>query len=295
MKRHAGKTNIGILLLALIVALGGMGVAFAAWTDIITIQGTITTATIDWELGNDTFTWECEPSEETAWAIGPDSIEYEGPGGGWASYFAYTIGDPTLTVPLLAGQTILVGNVTVSTSGSNLIVEYDTLAYGWKMTETHIYIDAEPPPKMAPGSFDYGHDPIDPAVTSASYAIPILPEWGDEVYIAAHAVVTEGSGDCGGQAWTIDHSVVVTLTGATAGSSGQLCFKIHNIGTIPIRIKPIVIDSPAGVTVELLTPDPAGTQLHPSESVPVCLSILVTSSGTYTVTITVDAVQWNLY
>lgn len=299
MKGHAGKT--GILILALIVALGGMGVAFAAWTDIITIQGTITTADIDWELTDVDFSWECEPRSETAWAIGPDSIEYEGPGGGWASYFPYTIGD-TLTVPLLAAQTIPVGNVTVSTQtvgdDDYLIVEYDTTSSGWKMTETHVYVGAEPPPKMAPGSLTDGHDPLDPAVTTDSYQFLIPEWWCDKVYIAAHAVVTDGSGDCGVQYWSIvDHSIVVTLTDVPAGASGQLCFNIRNIGTIPIRISDIVIDSPAGVTVLLVPPDPTGTQLHPGESLPapVCVSIDVTSTGTYTVTITVDAVQWNMY
>ena len=302
MKRHAGKTKIGILLLALIVALGGMGVAFAAWTDIITIQGTITTATIDWELGNDTFTWECEPSEETAWAIGPDSIEYEGPGGGWASYFAYTIGDPTLTVPLLAGQTELVGEVRVSTEGDSLIIDYTTF-YGWEMTETHVYVSTDAPPKMAPGPFDYGHDTIDPSVTDIFYTIPLAALGvgeDDEVYIAAQAVVTDWSGDCDVQPPTIvDHSVVVTLIDVSQGSWGDLCFKIHNSGTIPIRISDIgssvVPDDPVGVTVELTT-DPTDTQLHPGDDpVPVCVRIDVTASGTYTVTITVNAVQWNLY
>ena len=297
MKRHAGKT--GILILALIVALGGTGAAFAAWTDIITIQGTITTATIDWELTDVTFSWECEPRSETAWAIADRSFEYEYQGGGWGQYFTYNIGD-TVTVPLYAAQTELVGEVRISTQtvgdDDYLIVEYDTTAYGWEMTETHVYVGADPPLKLAPGSFPYGHDPLDPAVTSDQYSIPL--EWSGDVYIAAHAVVTDGSSDCGVQTWTtVDHSVVVTLTGVPAGSSGQLCFNIHNIGTIPIRISNIVIDSPAGVTVLLVPPDPTGTQLHPGESlpVPVCVSILVTSSGTYTVTITVDAVQWNMY
>lgn len=301
MKRHAGKTKIGILLLALIVALGGMGVAFAAWTDIITIQGTITTADIDWELTVDSFTWECEPRSETAWAIGNDSIEYEGPGGGWASYFTYTIGDPLLTVPLLAAQTELVGEVSVYTQtvgdDDYLIIDYTTSS-GWEMTETHVYVGNETPPKMAPGSLTDGHDPLYPSVTSDSYQFPFLPEWTGLLYIAAHAVVTDGSTDCGVPTWMPgDHSIVVTLTGVTAGASGELCFNIRNIGTIPIRISNIIIDSPAGVTVLLVPPDPTGTQLHPGDSLPapVCVSILVTASGSYTVTITVNAVQWNLY
>jgi len=163
------------------------------------------------------------------------------------------------------------------------------------MTETHVYVGADPPLKLAPGSFPDGHDPLDPTQTTDSYRIS---EWSGDVYIAAHAVVTDGSGDCGGQTWpTGDHSVVVTLTDVPQGASGKLCFDIRNIGTIPIRISNIVIDSPDGVTVLLVLPGPTGTQLHPGESlpVPVCVSILVNSFGSYTITITVDAVQWNMY
>lgn len=39
--------RLGILFLVLVIALGGIGAAFAAWTDTLTITGTVNTGTVD--------------------------------------------------------------------------------------------------------------------------------------------------------------------------------------------------------------------------------------------------------
>ena len=39
--------RLGILFLVLVIALGGIGAAFAAWTDTVTISGTVNTGTVD--------------------------------------------------------------------------------------------------------------------------------------------------------------------------------------------------------------------------------------------------------
>ncbi len=42
--------KIGILALALVMALGSLGIGYAAWTDTLTIDGTINTGTVDLEI-----------------------------------------------------------------------------------------------------------------------------------------------------------------------------------------------------------------------------------------------------
>lgn len=112
-------------------------------------------------------------------------------GGGWASYFEYFIGDPMIEIPLMMGQNTQVGTVSVWTDilGNRLIVKYDTSSSGWEMAETAVYVSAEPPDKLAPGTFPYKHDPVTPPLTTDLYEIPL--EWSGQVYIAAHAAGTD--------------------------------------------------------------------------------------------------------
>jgi len=117
-------------------------------------------------------------------------------GGGWGSYFTYHIDDHTLELPLMAGQNYGVGTVTVWNDDANLYVEYDIPDNGWEMTETHLYVGKDPPPKLAPGKFPYQHDPL-PNVTTDQYTIPLAGIGAvpfTDVYIAAHAVVRNYSG-----------------------------------------------------------------------------------------------------
>lgn len=46
-KNRSGLKKIGLLALALVLALGSLGVAYAAWTDEVYIQGTVNTGTVD--------------------------------------------------------------------------------------------------------------------------------------------------------------------------------------------------------------------------------------------------------
>ena len=39
--------KIGLLALAIVLALGALGIGYAAWTDTITINGTVNTGTVD--------------------------------------------------------------------------------------------------------------------------------------------------------------------------------------------------------------------------------------------------------
>ena len=48
--RKFGK--VGMLFLALVLALGGVGAAFAAWTDTLTISGTVNTGELCWQFAS---------------------------------------------------------------------------------------------------------------------------------------------------------------------------------------------------------------------------------------------------
>ena len=123
-----------------------------------------------------------------------------------------------MTVELLAGQDIIVGEVNVRNDGTNLCVEYKITVEGWVITETHLAVaevvyDEDdvyiiPPPvdvipqtkkrNPIPGQFLYGNDELDEydedgnLIGSVVYEECILlsdlgVEVDDTVYIAAQA------------------------------------------------------------------------------------------------------------
>ena len=142
------------------------------------------------------------------------------------------------TTPLIAGQNIEVGTVTVENDGEKICVTYalndDALAEGWLIYETHLAIATEYDgiPQTSgnrwgtnpiPGQFPYGDDELE-GVEEWSICIDLDEidedwEWGDCLFIAAHAVVerveceTLAEAPYGGsevvdtlQAWRIDHT-----------------------------------------------------------------------------------------
>lgn len=100
----------------------------------------------------------------------------------------YTIAD------LYAGQHILVGNVSVTGSNGSYEVTYNITNGGYCLSESHLSVVTDPnnfpmnngnPP---PGKFQYkeSHD----CLSSYTYSVNLADfQEGDEVYIAAHAVV----------------------------------------------------------------------------------------------------------
>lgn len=98
------------------------------------------------------------------------------------------------TTPLLAGQDIHVGNVTITDDGDFLNVTYET-DLGWLLAETHVDVqdDADDVPgKRNPriGHFAYATE-HDPAVDRFTYVIDFgdLPANDGTIVVAAHAVV----------------------------------------------------------------------------------------------------------
>lgn len=111
--------------------------------------------------------------------------------------WAHTVQDPEIS-PLIAGQNILVGEVSIWNDDENLYVKYQTNP-PWYMTETHLYVSKTlPSSAIKPGKFPYKHKDLN-SVLEDTYTI-LLSELGvasgDSVYIMAHAdVVNIVTGD----------------------------------------------------------------------------------------------------
>jgi hypothetical protein len=120
---------------------------------------------------------------------------------------AHTEEDPFL-VDLIAGggnekSAIDVGDVLVWNDAETLFVQY-SLIDGWCLIETHLDVKASaidiPQTKKGnpiPGHFTYSSEhELDPCTTEKTYPIPIEWEFGDEISIAAHAVVIKKKTEC---------------------------------------------------------------------------------------------------
>lgn len=118
------------------------------------------------------------------------------PMAGAAPAAAHTAEEP-YTTPLMAGQNIEVGNVSVWNDGENLYVKYEITEEGWFLTETHLAVatslddipqkNGNPPPGQFPYSREYD---LADQVTEDTYVIPLDGQGvGTKLFIAAHAVV----------------------------------------------------------------------------------------------------------
>jgi hypothetical protein len=102
---------------------------------------------------------------------------------------------PPVVWPLMAGQSIQVGTITVTNDLSYLHVTYQITVPDWYLTTTHVAVatslDGIPHNKQGipvPGQFPYKTD-HNPPVTSFQYDIPLGWVEGTELYIATHAEV----------------------------------------------------------------------------------------------------------
>jgi len=116
--------------------------------------------------------------------------------------------------PLYAGQDMLVGEVLVWDDGTQLCIKYQlneaALEEGWLLTETHLAVATSlngiPQTKKnnpIPGKFPYGNDELGGVEEDGPYCIPfgeeegeLDVECGDDLFIAAHAVVKKYENVC---------------------------------------------------------------------------------------------------
>ena len=99
----------------------------------------------------------------------------------------------TQTETLIAGQNFYAGTITLSTTGSQVCVTFQT-AGGWQLTETHLAIASSlagiPQTKAgnpSPGKFPYSST-HSPAVTTFTYCVPFAVPSDGALYVATHAV-----------------------------------------------------------------------------------------------------------
>jgi len=69
-----GLKRMGVLALAMVIALGALGVAYAAWTDSVTVEGTVETGTLDIDITgvSSTFVYKVEGADEPD--LPPDTV-----------------------------------------------------------------------------------------------------------------------------------------------------------------------------------------------------------------------------
>jgi len=145
-----------------------------------------------------------------------------------ASTWAYT-------TPLLAGQTINVGNVNIAFTYNYVTINYEITDLTWWLTTAHadIELDSLDFPNNNgnpnPGGFAYKQDPIDPPVHTYTFTIPNTDEWrkATELYVAAHCEVVK----------IVDGHIVQTETGWGDGHD----FWGHNWATfIVFKVKKVI-------------------------------------------------------
>jgi hypothetical protein len=185
-KRKHKKTiaKLGLLFTIILFLLASISMSYAHWTDTITIQGTVTTGTWEWE--------------ETAWARMydyPNNFTHPFPGDNWATYIIYN--ETQVTFYLYADQEYRVGELHVWKDNSNLLYVKYVLDAGYTMSVSHLHVntslDENDIPQNAggpiPGQFDYKVEDHD-RVTEYTYEIPWDQSWnGVDLYILAHAVI----------------------------------------------------------------------------------------------------------
>jgi hypothetical protein len=100
-------------------------------------------------------------------------------------------------VPLIAGQNLTVGTITVTNDLQYLHVSYNVTVPNWYITETHVAVATSLAgiPQAAqnnpvPGQFPYSNQ-HNPAVTSFTYDIPLSWVEGTELFLAAHAAMVK--------------------------------------------------------------------------------------------------------
>jgi hypothetical protein len=92
------------------------------------------------------------------------------------------------TVPLVAGQHNLVGEVVIDLDGDP-VARFIINDPNWFITESHLYLDTVPPEKSAPGSFGFQHSGLDTQIDEFSKSEVEYALLADCLYVAAHAEV----------------------------------------------------------------------------------------------------------
>lgn len=133
---------------------------------------------------------------------------------------------------LMAGQHHHSGTVTVTNDANNLTFTYNTEG-NWRLYETHLYVGTTVLNNPAPGSFPYKAEGLG-GTTSHTFVVPNSWPVGTQLYLAAHAVVKNGTqsetawgkGDCLAfqkkWGWYICYTTLAPTATGAQGSLAQI-------------------------------------------------------------------------
>lgn len=134
--------------------------------------------------------FSCQKNQEIGQEVYPEKINY-------------LKTSAQCTTPLIAGQSMNIGDVTVTyLNASNIVIDYQITDINWCLTETHLDVQLDPAnfPQTGSGNPKVGHFAYGQTlgcVSSWSQTINLntFPDWteGDVLYIAAHANVRDQS------------------------------------------------------------------------------------------------------
>lgn len=128
-RNRKGLKKMGILALALLIALGAMGTAYAAWTDSVYIEGTVYTGTLDIDIAgvSSTFVYKVPGAPDTG--FGPETVVH------------YVYGEDDPEPP--DGGTLIASAVTVDTSSAGDDVDSATMTFDGLFPEIDFWADLE--------------------------------------------------------------------------------------------------------------------------------------------------------
>jgi hypothetical protein len=139
---------------------------------------------------------------------------------GLLALFSLVIPAVATQYPLYAGQTIEVGYVDVTNSGSTLSVDFVITEPGWKIAQEHVAIATDPtllPQKNGnpiPGKFPYSAV-FDPPVEDTPPILIYGVTPGVQLYIAAHASLVHEVTGCTETVWMIGDAESYSCGGGT--------------------------------------------------------------------------------
>jgi hypothetical protein len=167
---------------------------------------------------------KCDPFQNHAWAIGHPWDPVLGKYLGDVRDDAWCTTDikcppPKCETELIAGKKYTAGVVEVWDDGTSLHLQY--VADDWTIIDTQLYMSSTVPLKAAPGKFPYKG--------LLEYSVPLSKFDGNDVYIAAHAVVVSPSGK-EETAWADSYGTLIRPKGSWALYFGYdpeagVCFK----------------------------------------------------------------------
>jgi len=91
------------------------------------------------------------------------------------------------TTPLIAGQTMIVGEVSIERIDGQIVVSYEINDSAWSITEVHFQVSSTPITQYAPGQYYYSFE----GLNTQFHQFVATGHSPTDCYFAAHAVITD--------------------------------------------------------------------------------------------------------